>query len=146
MGSPVEGPFKPCEVITFRYSTNFFSGGDCQWLHTFIPYMSECWNNQVPNLIGYPGGTNAGNMAWYPANTVYWKPTTNNPPSAIGINGNGQICLIGTAGCNPFVGGNGACGSTDGTGLPGGWVVTNTSGSCGGSTAPNQSWGHSTGM
>jgi hypothetical protein len=132
LGSPLEGPFKPCEVITFRYSTNFFSGGDCQWLHTFVPYISECWNNQVPNLTIYPGGTNAGNMAWYPANTVYWKPTTNDPPSAIGINDNGQICLIGTAGCNPFVGGNGACGSTDGTGLPGGWVVTNTSGSCGG--------------
>ena len=140
MGSPVEGPFKPCEVITFRYSTNFFSGGDCQWLHTFIPYMSECWNNQVPNLTVYPGGTNAGNMAWYGAGTVYWKPTTNNPPSAIGINGNGQLCLIGTAGCNVFTGGNGACGSTTGTPMPAGWVVTNASGTCG-TNAPNQSWG-----
>lgn len=141
MGSPLEGPFKPCETITFRYSTDFFAGGDCQWIHSFIPYMSSCWNNQQPVLTVYPGGTSASNFSWFPAGTVYWKPTTNNPPSAIGINAEGQLCLIGTAGCMPFVGGNGSCGSTDGTPMPAGWVVTNASGSCGGSTAPNQSWG-----
>jgi gliding motility-associated-like protein len=141
MGSPLEGPFKPCETITFQYSTNFYSGGVCQWIHTFIPYISDCWNNQIPNLVGYPAGTTAGNFNWYPAGTVYWKPQTNNPPSALGINAQGQICLIGTTGCMNFVGGNGSCGSTDGTPMPAGWVVTNASGSCGGSTAPNMSWG-----
>ncbi|HMY83188.1 MAG TPA: gliding motility-associated C-terminal domain-containing protein [Saprospiraceae bacterium] len=141
MGSPTDGPFKPCEIITFQYTTNFFSGGVCQWLHSFIPYISECWENQVPNIVTYPAGTSAGNMSWYPAGTVYWKPQTNNPPSALGINGNGQICLIGTSGCMNFVGGNGSCGSTDGTPMPAGWIVTNASGSCGNSTAPNMSWG-----
>lgn len=141
MGSPIEGPFKPCETITFKYSTNFYSGGVCQWLHSFIPYLSDCWENQQPNIVGYPAGTSASNLNWYPAGTVYWKPQTNNPPSALGINGLGQICLIGTSGCMNFVGGNGSCGSTEGTPMPAGWVVTNPSGSCGNSTAPNQSWG-----
>ncbi len=143
MGSPIEGPFKPCETITFKYSTNFYSGGYCQWLHSFIPYMSACWNNQIPTLITYPAGTSAANFQWYPAGTIYWKPV-NNPPSLIGINGNGQLCLIGTNGCTPFVAGTGGCGSTSGTPMPGGWVVTNQSGTCN-SNAPNMSWGISQG-
>ncbi len=141
MGSPLDGPFQPCEVITFQYSTNFFAGGGCQWIHSFIPYISECWSNQIPKLIVYPNETNASNFNWYPPNSIYWKPTNNNPPSSIGINQNGQLCLIGTSGCLPFEGGDGNCGSTLGTGMPGGWVCTNASGSCGGSANPNQSWG-----
>lgn len=145
MGSPLEGPFKPCETVTFRYSTNFFAGGDCQWLHSFIPYLSSCWGNTLPQITAYPAGTGAANLNWYPAGTVYWKPQTNNPPSALGINSQGKICLIGTPDCSPFVGGDGSCGSTGGTPMPAGWVVTNASGTCGGSTAPNMSWGISQG-
>lgn len=145
MGSPLGGPFQPCETVTFRYSTDFYSGVDCQWLHSFIPYLSSCWGSTLPQLAGYPDGTNGANLSWYPAGTVYWKPTIDNPPSALGINSQGQICLIGTPGCMPFTSFDGSCGSTNGTPMPAGWVVTNASGNCNGSTDPNASWGISQG-
>ena len=141
MGSPLEGPFKPCEVISFQYSTNFLAGGGCQWIHSFVPYFSDCWQNALPQILPpYPAGSDASNLAWYPAGTTEWKPTTNNPPSATGITANGKLCLIGTAGCMPFVGG-GQCGNPGGgTPMPAGWVSTVQSGTCG-SNAPNLSWG-----
>lgn len=138
MGSPLEGPYFPCEIITFKYSTNFYSGGDCQWLHSFIPYISDCWDTQNPKLIQ---GPDEAFFTWFPEETIFWKPTTDNPPSAIGINNFGKLCLIGTSGCNAFVGGNGECGSKEGTPMPAGWVSTTPSGSCNSSTDPNQSWG-----
>lgn len=140
LGSSLEGPYQPGEELTFEYSTSFTAGGNCQWIHSFIPYFSDCWNNPEPQLIIPPAGTSVpATIDWYPAGTTHWKPLTNNPPSAMGINANGKICLIGTAGCNPFVGG-GDCSYT-GTPMPAGWVVHTPSGTCGGSVVPNESWG-----
>ena len=140
MGSPLEGPYFPCEILTFSYETNFYAGGGCQWLHSVIPYLSDCWQDKTPQLTKYPVGTNSANFGWYPAGTVYWKPTTNNPVSSIGINDQDKLCLIGTSGCNPFQLGDGNCNSKAGTSMPAGWVATVLSGTCG-SSDPNMSWG-----
>ena len=140
MGSPLDGPYVPGEEITFQYSTSFTAGGNCQWIHSFFPYISDCWQGALPQLIDAPEGTSIPpTINWYPAGTNHWKPLTNNPPSAMGIDANGNICLIGIPGCTPFIGG-GDC-SELGTSMPAGWVVTTPSGTCGGSVIPNESWG-----
>lgn len=139
-GSPLDGPFLPGETLTFEYTVKFVSVGNCQWLHSIIPYMSDCWGNQIPVITEYPVGTSAANMKWYPAGATHWKPLTDNPPSSFGITDDGKLCKIGTQGCNKFTLGVGGCGDQTGTPMPAGWVVTNYSGTCS-SDDPNQSWG-----
>lgn len=139
LSSPLEGPYQKGEELTFRYSTNYYSGGNCQWIHSFIPTLGSCWGNATPQLLSYPEGTGQHDFHWVPKGSITWKPTTNFPPSPIGIGVDGNLCYIGTPGCSEFVGG-GQCG-TGGTSMPAGWVVSTPSGSCMGSSEPNVSWG-----
>ena len=136
LGSPLDGPYFPGETLTFTYSTSFFAGGGCQWLHSFIPILSKCWGDEIPHLLNPRIGSQ---LVWASQGTMTWKPTDNYPASAIGINDEGQLCLIGSAGCQDFVGG-GLCGMT-GTPMPAGWASITTSGTCGFANEPNLAWG-----
>ena len=104
-----------------------------------MPVISECFEytqGTQPNPSVPPTGS--ATWSWYPAGTVYWKPT-NNTNSAIGINSTtGNICIIGSPGCASFTGG-GDC-SSSGTVMPAGWIGPTYSGTCS-SSIPNLSYG-----
>ncbi|MBK9552661.1 MAG: gliding motility-associated C-terminal domain-containing protein [Saprospiraceae bacterium] len=138
LGSPLSGPFKKCEEVTFKYTTNFIQLGS-QWIHSMMPVISECFEytqGTQPTPSVPPTGN--ASWSWYPAGTVYWKPV-NNANSAVGINSTtGNICIIGSPGCAAFVGG-GNCSNT-GTVMPAGWIGPTYSGTCS-SSAPNLSYG-----
>ena len=118
MGSDLEGPYKPCEEITFRYSTNFLKLG-AQWLHSIFPVLSPCLGysiSQEPDSVSLPESSIA-HWAWYPAGTVFWK-SIDNSGNLIGVDSTGRLCMLGVPGCNPMIGG-GNC-SISGTSMPGG--------------------------
>lgn len=138
MGSPLTGPFKKCEEVTFKYTTNFIKIGS-QWIHSMFPVISNCFDYQqgaepVPSVRP----TGSATWGWYPAATVHWK-SLDNSAGAVGINpGTGNICIIGTPNCQAFVGG-GNC-SWTGTSMPAGWIGPTYSGTCS-SSVPNLSYG-----
>lgn len=140
LGSPLTGPFKKCEEVRFRYTTNFVKISS-QWIHSMMPVISPCFDytqgtEPTPSLK--PTGNATWN--WYPANTVHWKPL-NNSNGVIGIStATGNICIIGTADCVAFTGG-GNCSAT-GTLMPAGWIGTSYSSQCS-SSVPNLSYGDS---
>jgi gliding motility-associated-like protein len=139
-GSPLTGPFKKCEEVRFKFTTNFIKIGS-QWIHSMMPVISPCFDyaqgtEPLPSLK--PTGNASWN--WYPAGTVYWK-SLDNSAGAIGINtSTGNICIIGTPDCIAFTGG-GNC-SYAGTSMPAGWIGTSYSGTCS-SSLPNLSYGDS---
>ena len=140
LGSPLTGPFKKCEEVRFRYTTNFIQLG-AQWIHSMFPAISPCFD-YVQGSQPTPSQVPTGNApwSWYPAGTVFWKPTSNTN-SAIGINStNGNVCIIGSPDCVSFSG-NGNC-STGGTSMPAGWIGPVYSGTCNSAT-PNLSYGDS---
>ena len=140
MGSPLEGPFKPCEEITYRYTVNFDKTGS-NWIHSIIPVISDCFDyiqNTEPLNTILPEGN--AKWSWVDADSLHWKPSANEE-SLIGVDANsGKLCLLGAPGCIPFAGGT-AC-SSEGTSLPGGWVGAVYSDGCK-SISPNQAWGDS---
>lgn len=138
LGSPLEGPYKPCEEVEVTYSTNFIKLG-AQWIHSIIPMISDCFD-YVQGSEPHPAVLPQGNTTWtwYPPNTVTWKPI-DNVDNLIGINAHtGKLCMIGTPDCISLTGG-GNC-SESGTPMPGGWIGTSFSGTCS-SFDPNLSWG-----
>lgn len=140
LGSPLTGPFKKCEEVRFKYTTNFIKIGS-QWIHSMMPVISPCFD-YAQGTEPTPSTRPSGNASWdwYPAGTVYWK-SLDNSAGAIGINTTtGNICIIGTQDCIAFTGG-GNC-SYAGTSMPAGWIGTSYSGTCG-SSEPNLSYGDS---
>ena len=139
-GSPLTGPFVPCEELTVRYSIDFTQTGS-NWIHSIIPSIGNCFD-YVQGSEPFPVVRPNGNAPWIwrQASTLHWKPTQNGD-NLIGTNVNtGHLCVIGSADCIPFEGG-GNCSNT-GTPLPAGWVATSNSSDCN-SNEPNLSWGDS---
>jgi len=138
LGSPTDGPYKPCEEIGFEYKTNFIKLG-AQWIHSMFPVIDDCFDytqGDEPTPSTRPTGN--ASWDWYPAGTVHWKPLDNSN-GQVGIDpGTGKLCIIGTSGCQAFYG-EGNC-SWGGTEMPAGWIGVSYSGTCS-SSVPNLSWG-----
>jgi len=138
LGSPFNGPFEKCEVITLQYKVNF-NQNSSQWIHSIVPSISNCFDrdpDQEPTPSIQPDGS--ANWNWHESGTVYWKPQ-DNTANLIGINSiTGILCLLGSQNCVPLSGGDNC--SEAGTSMPAAWIGPTKSTDCN-STQPNLSWG-----
>lgn len=86
LGSPLNGPYLPGEVVSFCYTINGWiaNATGCNYLHGIIPTFGDCWDATsfdtqgqptvttalITNGIIFPSGAAAGIWAWQPAGTV----------------------------------------------------------------------------
>lgn len=103
MGSPIAGPFKPGEVVTFCYSVTNYTQFNCNYMEGFVPTFGDCWDPVSFDAQGQPvnipvplvtagviqtaapnpgtnacAGTPAGTWSWFPAGSVTYN-NINNP-------------------------------------------------------------------
>ncbi len=72
LGSPLNGPYKPCEEVLFCYTIVDFNSDECNWLHGIVPDYGDCWDETsfspvlegLPNQILSLPTNNSGNGAW----------------------------------------------------------------------------------
>ncbi|MEM9819518.1 MAG: PKD-like domain-containing protein [Bacteroidota bacterium] len=72
LGSPVDGPYKPCEEVLFCYNVIDFNSQGCNWLHAIVPDFGDCWDQSSfsPFFAGAPNDiltlptNNSGNGVW----------------------------------------------------------------------------------
>lgn len=138
LGSPVSGPFKPCEEITVRYRVAFDRKGD-NWIHSIVPQISSCYDyqqGQEPDNSVRPSVNNT--WFWVDNGVLTWKAEQDDA-CLVGYNAaDGRLLMKGEPGFLPF-GGEEACSST-GTPMPSAWVGPSFSETCE-SSEPNFSWG-----
>jgi hypothetical protein len=125
MGSPLAGPYKPGELVTFCYTINQWNLLNCNYLQGIVPSFGNCWDPVSFNANGSPAtitralqtigvltyppprpschGQPAGTWSWF-ANGVVQYNNINNPSIPNGSNtGAGWYFL---SSYNPL---NGAC-------------------------------------
>ncbi len=100
MGSPLNGPYKPGEQVTFCYTITNFTELNCNYLGAVVPSFGDCWapssfNAQgMPNIINTPltaqgtiqpcppgppcawsacVGTPSGSWSWFPAGSATYN-------------------------------------------------------------------------
>lgn len=99
MGSPLTGPFKAGELVTFCYSVTNYQQINCNYIGAFIPSFGNCWDPSsfnaqgMPNIINTPlnvngviqpctpptcawttcANTPAGRWQWFPAGQVTYN-------------------------------------------------------------------------
>jgi len=54
MGSPLSGPYKPGEEVTFCYTINSWQYQYCNWLQAIIPTFGPCWDESSFDSLGQP--------------------------------------------------------------------------------------------
>jgi len=138
LGSPLSGPFKPCEEIRVRYRVAFDRKGD-NWLHSIVPQISSCYDyqqGQEPDNSVRPSGNNT--WFWVEEGVLTWKAEQDDA-CLVGYDpADGRLLMKGQPGFVPF-GGEEAC-SSSGTPMPAAWVGPAFSETCG-SSEPNLAWG-----
>lgn len=86
LGSPLNGPYLPGEVVSFCYSINGWIAlaTGCNYLQGIVPTFGNCWDPTsfdaqgqpavttalVTNGVTLPSGAAAGSWTWYPAGSV----------------------------------------------------------------------------
>ncbi|MCJ8291542.1 MAG: hypothetical protein HRT58_17810 [Crocinitomicaceae bacterium] len=86
MGSPLDGPYLPGEVVSFCYTINGWiaNATGCNYLQGIVPTFGDCWDAAsfdaqgqptvttalVTNGVTLPSGAAAGSWVWQPAGTV----------------------------------------------------------------------------
>ena len=89
LGSPLNGPYLPGEVVSFCYSINGWlsAATGCNYLQGIVPTYGDCWDPVSFDVQGqpfvttalttngatFPGGAPAGTWAWQPAGTVLYN-------------------------------------------------------------------------
>jgi hypothetical protein len=142
MGSPLSGPYQPCETVTMEYRVFTLPNNFLEWAHSIMPVYSPCFNHdptQEPQHAIIPPSSDTFQWNWELPGTVFWKPVSTQDMN-VGIDTTtGALCYLSEPGCKPLVGG-GDC-STSGDAMPGAWVVRTFSPICN-SDLPNYSWGY----
>lgn len=142
MGSPLNGPYKPCETVTLEYRVFTLPNNFLEWAHSIVPVFSPCFEKdpaQEPDNAIIPPSSDTFQWNWELPGTIFWKPTTIHDMN-VGIDTvTDALCYLNENGCIPMTGG-GDC-STSGTQMPGAWVVRTYSAICD-SDLPNLSWGY----
>ena len=101
MGSPLDGPYQPGEIVTFCYEINGWmtASTQCNYLQGIVPTFGDCWDpvsfdgNGMPTVttplttqgvkLNNPNaGTSIGTWSWFPAGTVDYNLTG---PSNLGL-------------------------------------------------------------
>ncbi|MFK7784826.1 MAG: hypothetical protein AB8B56_06915 [Crocinitomicaceae bacterium] len=86
LGSPLDGPYQPGEVVSFCYTINGWiaNATGCNYLQGIVPTFGNCWDPAsfdaqgqptvttalVTNGATLPNGAACGTWAWQPAGTV----------------------------------------------------------------------------
>ena len=86
LGSPLNGPYQPGEVVSFCYTINGWiaNATGCNYLQGIVPTFGDCWDASsfdaqgqptvttalVTNGLTLPSGAACGAWAWQPAGTV----------------------------------------------------------------------------
>lgn len=86
LGSPLDGPYLPGEVVSFCYTINGWiaNATGCNYLQGIVPTFGDCWDAAsfdaqgqpavttalVTNGVTLPSGAAAGSWVWQPAGTV----------------------------------------------------------------------------
>ncbi|MDG1334037.1 MAG: hypothetical protein P8P74_17000 [Crocinitomicaceae bacterium] len=89
LGSPLDGPYQPGEVVSFCYTINGWlaSATGCNYLQGIVPTFGDCWDPSSFDAQGqptvttalttagvtYPSGAAAGTWAWQPAGSVLYN-------------------------------------------------------------------------
>jgi gliding motility-associated-like protein len=108
MGSPLTGPFKPGEIVTFCYNITDFQQINCNYLQGIVPSFGNCWDPVSFNAQGMPvniptplttagviqpcgpgppcawsacAGTPSGTWSWFPAGAVTYNNITGSLPA-----------------------------------------------------------------
>jgi hypothetical protein len=109
LGSPLDGPYAPGEVVTFCYTINSYITGipsdpqSCNYISGIVPTFGDCWApasfdaDGMPVLITTPlttigvigdlgagppqpcEGASAGTWSWFPSGSVSYNLSTPNP-------------------------------------------------------------------
>ncbi|MES2761474.1 MAG: PKD-like domain-containing protein [Bacteroidota bacterium] len=97
MGSPLVGPYKPGEVVSFCYTITDWQMINCNYLGAVVPVFGDCWAASSFNAQGMPvsittplnvngiiqtsaggpqnpcAGTAAGSWVWFPAGAAQYN-------------------------------------------------------------------------
>ena len=97
MGSPLAGPYKPGEVVSFCYTITDWQMINCNYLGAVVPVFGDCWAASSFNAQGMPvsittplnvngiiqtsaggpqnpcAGTAAGAWSWFPAGAAQYN-------------------------------------------------------------------------
>jgi PKD repeat protein len=145
LGSPLTGPFKAGEEVTFRYTINEYSAlnNGCQWLQGIVPIFGNGWDPNSFQADGRPTEAvdpltqYSGTWAWYDQDTITYKwdsPFYNIFTDS--LSGRKKICYYLDSNCIDT-------GVVAGEGMPAGWFAYSTGGSpcCESTEDPNVGWG-----
>lgn len=90
MGSPLNGPYQPGEIVSFCYTINGWiaNATGCNYLQGIVPTFGDCWDAAsfdaqgqpvaittalTTNGVTFPSGAAAGAWAWQPVGTVNYN-------------------------------------------------------------------------
>jgi hypothetical protein len=84
LDSPLEGPYRPGEKVTFCYTLETWQFVNCNWLQAVIPQFGPCWDPQSFDSNGQPVEIDnffmpfsVGEWIWLPAGEATYN--INNP-------------------------------------------------------------------
>lgn len=144
-GSPLTGPFKAGEQVTFRYTIHEYTGENngCQWLQGIVPIFGNGWDPNSFQANGRPANAvdpltqYTGNWDWYDEDQITYKwdsPYYNIYSDS--LSGRKKMCYYLDSNCVDT-------GVVSGEGMPAGWFAYSPGGSpcCESTGDPNVGWG-----